>query len=258
MKNMKRIMMLLMCSALVAMCVPALAQDGGSGDVSQKRVTIKLDYADIRYALKQLFDSVKVNYSIDPNVQGQVTVSLTDVSFETALNTVLRQLNLIYRLESGVYYITNRPVETTPDLGGTTPVDTTPSTPALSLPEKIQLYNADVYQIAYALGASVAQIGGRYDLQSGGGGMGGYGGGMGGFGGGGMGGMGGFGGGGMGGFGGGGMGGFGGGGMGGFGGGGMGGFGGGGMGGLGGGFRGGGGGYGGGGLGGGLGGGGFR
>lgn len=255
---MKRIMMLLMCCVLVTMCVPALAQDGG-GDVSQKRVTIKLDYADIRYALKQLFDSVKVNYSIDPNVQGQVTVSLTDVSFETALNTILRQLNLIYRLESGVYYITNRPVETTPDLGGSTPTELPTPTESISLPEKIQLYNSDVYQIAYALGANVAQIGGRYDLQNGMGGMGGFGGGMGGFGGG----LGGFGGGGLGGFGGGmggfggGFGGFGGGGFGGFGGGGLGGFGGGGMGGLGGGFRGGGG-YGGGGLGGGLGGGGFR
>ncbi|MER3602816.1 MAG: hypothetical protein C4298_02655, partial [Thermus sp.] len=63
-------------------------------DVSQKRVTVKYDQADIRYVLKQLFDSVGANYSLAPEVQGTVTVSLTDVPFSVALDAVLRQQNL--------------------------------------------------------------------------------------------------------------------------------------------------------------------
>ncbi len=252
----KRMIGLILAGVLVCTTFAlASAQDGGQ-DLSQRRVTVKYDQADIRYVLKQLFDSVGANYSLDPNVQGNVTVSLTDVPFTVALDAVLRQLDLTYRIENGVYYVTIRRPEEIPQT--TAPTAPEEEGPRLNLPEKIQLSYANPYLIASLLGASIVGYS-QYELSSGGGGIGGFGGfgglggGFGGFGGlgGGFGGFGGLGGGfgGFGGFGGGGFGGFGGGGFGGFGGGGFGGFGGGGF--RGGGF--GGGGFGGGGFGGGFG-----
>jgi len=182
-----------------------------------------------------------------------VTVSLTDVPFTVALDNILRPLNLTYRVENGVYFVTVRQPEEaplTPNVDTTTPEEGV----RLNLPEKVQLNYANPLMIAALLGGSIINYA-QYEFQSGfGGGFGGFGGfgglggGFGGFGGGLGGGFGGFGG--FGGLGGG-FGGFGGGG---FGGGGFGGFGGGGFGGFGGGFRGGGfggGGFGGGGFGGG-------
>jgi hypothetical protein len=231
--------MWLIVSGLLLNAAIGLAQEGGQPDLSRKRVTVKYDQADIRYVLKQLFENVGANYSIDPQVQGTVTVSLTDVPFEVALNTILRQLDLTYRIENGVYYVTiRRPEEpTTPTT--TTPIEET--APQVNLPEKIQLTVASPYLIGSLLGATIVQYS-QYEMSSGGfgggfGGFGGMGGGFGGFGGmgGGFGGFGGMGGGfgGFGGLGGGGFGGLGGGGFGGFGGGGFGrgGFGGGGFGG---------------------------
>ena len=223
---------------VAAQASPLLAQQGG--DPSQRRVTVKYDQADVRFVLKQLFDSVGVSYTLDPNVQGTVTVSLTDVPFTVALDNILRPLNLTYRVENGVYFVTVRQPEEAPlapNVDTTTPEEGV----RLNLPEKVQLNYANPTLIAALLGGSLISYA-QYELQSGGGGFGGFGGfgglgsGFGGFGGfGGLGGgFGGFGGGGFGGFGGGGFrgGGFGGGGFGGggFGGGGFGGGGGGGFG----------------------------
>jgi hypothetical protein len=222
---------------MAAQASPLLAQQGG--DPTQRRVTVKYDQADVRFVLKQLFDSVGVSYTLDPNVQGTVTVSLTDVPFTVALDNILRPLNLTYRVENGVYFVTVRQPEEAPlapNVDTTTPEEGV----RLNLPEKIQLNYASPTLIAALLGGSLIGYA-QYELQSGGGGFGGFGGlggGFGGFGGlgggfgglgGGFGGFGGLGGGGLGG----GFGGFGGGGFGGFGGGGFrgGGFGGGGFGG---------------------------
>ncbi|MFQ3609854.1 MAG: hypothetical protein SNJ72_00015 [Fimbriimonadales bacterium] len=227
----KKMVGLLIAGVLMCGTLALASAQGGGQDLSQRRVTVKYDQADIRFVLKQLFDSVGANYSLDPNVQGNVTVSLTDVPFTVALDAILRQLDLTYRIESGVYYVTIRRPEEIPQT--TTPTAPEEEGPRLNLPEKIQLSYANPYLIANLLGASIVGYS-QYELSSGGGGgfggFGGLGGGFGGFGGlgGGFGGLGG----GFGGFGGGlggGFGGFGGFGGGGLGGGGFGGFGGGGF-----------------------------
>ncbi len=222
-----RMMMLAAAFVMAAQTAPLLAQGGGQTDPTQRRVTVKYEQADVRFVLKQLFDSVGVSYTLDPNVQGTVTVSLTDVPFTVALDNILRPLNLTYRVENGVYFVTVRQPEEVPVIDGQ-PVPQDEGV-RLNLPEKIQLNYASPTLIAAMLGGTLIQYA-QYELNSGGGG---FGGGLGGFGGG-FGGLGGFGGG-LGGFGGGGFGGFGGGGFrgGGFGGGGFGGggFGGGGLGG---------------------------
>jgi hypothetical protein len=183
----RKLMMGLFVGGLLLSGAVALAQEGGQPDLSQKRVTVKYDQADIRYVLKQLFESVGANYSIDPQVQGTVTVSLTDVPFEVALNTILRQLDLTYRIENGVYYVTVRKPEEAP--APTPDTRTEEAAPQVNLPEKIQLNTANIYLVASLLGATVVPYS-QYEFNTGFGGMGGFGGFPGGFGG--MGGFGGF------------------------------------------------------------------
>lgn len=66
---------------------------------------VDLNQSDIRDALRMLFKDSKVSYSIDPNVQGQVTARFSDVTLEVALEALLRQIDATYRLESGVVLI---------------------------------------------------------------------------------------------------------------------------------------------------------
>ncbi|MCS6918686.1 MAG: hypothetical protein NZM28_02855 [Fimbriimonadales bacterium] len=188
---MKTRMILLTAAILMAaQTAPLLAQGSGQQDPTQRRVTVKYEQADVRFVLKQLFDSVGVSYTLDPQVQGTVTVSLTDVPFTVALDNILRPLNLTYRVESGVYFVTVRQPEEVPVAPGG---ETAPQEEGtrLNLPEKIQLNYASPTLIAALLGGSLIQYA-QYELGSGGGGFGGLGGfgggGFGGFGGGGFGG----------------------------------------------------------------------
>jgi hypothetical protein len=224
---------------LAGVTVSAVAQEPASG--GGPKITLNLESASIADALKLLFRATGYNYTLDESVvQGYITVSLKDVSFETALRTVLRAANppLTYRVDGGVYIIS--PKVETYETGGQElqQIEELPQPQVRT--EKITLQHLDSLAIAQILGGGAValnQTGWTYSGGGGYGGYGGFGGGYGGFGGG----YGGFGGGyggfggGYGGFGGGGFGGFGGGGFGGFGGGwggGLGGFGGGGFGGF--------------------------
>ncbi|MBM3494246.1 MAG: hypothetical protein FJX72_07995, partial [Armatimonadetes bacterium] len=90
----------------IAAAIPVRAQDT---DVSGRKVTLNLENADIRYALKMLFEMVSVNYVLEENVQGAVTASLSDVTFRVALENILKatqsQLPLTYRVQDNVYTV---------------------------------------------------------------------------------------------------------------------------------------------------------
>jgi type II secretory pathway component GspD/PulD (secretin) len=60
---------------------------------------------DVREALRGLFRELKISYSIDPAVQGQVTPESSQESFEARLLSILRQVDATYRIEGGVYEI---------------------------------------------------------------------------------------------------------------------------------------------------------
>jgi hypothetical protein len=175
---------------LGTVAAPAVAQDGGSTEVNTKKVTLNLENANIQYALKMLFQMVNVNYNIDTNVQGSVTISLNEVGFRIALEQILKssqsQLPLTYRVEDGIYHVSVKQevIEEQPaDTGNET--ETTPVKKART--QKIQINFADSMDIAMVFGGGAIQSN-QMRMGMGGGG---YGGGMGGYGGGGMGGMGG-------------------------------------------------------------------
>src|SRR5258708_30858200 len=135
----------------------ALAQDPKAADVTTKKVTLNLENADLRYALKLLFTSAGVNYTLDQAVQGTVTVALTDVQFRTALESVLRSTQsvspLTYRVEDSVYIITPK-VEVVETAGN--PPDEVKPEPKSRI-QKIQLNFADVYDIVQAFGGTMIQ-----------------------------------------------------------------------------------------------------
>jgi uncharacterized protein len=86
--------------------------------------SLELNQADVRDALRALFRNVGVSYTIAPDVQGTVTVSLRNVPFETALRNILGQVDATYRIEGGVYQIIRRELVAppTPGMGGVAPV----------------------------------------------------------------------------------------------------------------------------------------
>jgi hypothetical protein len=199
----------------IGMLAGAPAKSYGQDVGNQNIPSLELDSADVREALRALFKNVGVSYSIAPEVQGTVTVSLRNVTFDAALQNILKQVNATYRVEGGIYQIVLREEPTSGTGGQVDPTGPVRST----VVRRLKIRSADPQLIITLLSGS--QSTGLVPEQStvfntgsgqgqggfgGGGGMGGgFGGG--GFGGGGFGG-GGFGGGGMGGgFGGGGMGG---------------------------------------------------
>jgi len=62
--------------------------------------SLELEQADIRDALKLLFKNVGASYTVAPEVQGTVTVNLHNVPFETALRSLLGQVDATYRVEA--------------------------------------------------------------------------------------------------------------------------------------------------------------
>lgn len=93
-------------SGVAVAITPVYAQEQGPDDIT-KRITLNLDNAPVQAALRTLFSSAGVNYTIDTDVRGDVNVSVTDVSFKTGLETLLRaaEPRLTYSIENGVYHV---------------------------------------------------------------------------------------------------------------------------------------------------------
>ena len=83
----------------------ALAQD--TATLPTQNVAITLSNAPVRVALDALFKSTNLNYTIDPNIQESVTVSLRNVPFDVALRAILHSSTpmLQYTVTDGVYKI---------------------------------------------------------------------------------------------------------------------------------------------------------
>lgn len=91
----------LLSLAVVSSVTPAAAQNPPSDNVAQ----LDLQGADVRQALRDLFRTAGHSYTIAPDVQGPVTLSLRNVSFDTALQNITRQVDATYRVENGAYAI---------------------------------------------------------------------------------------------------------------------------------------------------------
>ena len=209
----KKLLAILVCAVFLDGfgCAMALAAAEDNSPVS-----LDLKDADVKSAIESLFRGRNRNYSITQDVTGVIpSLSISGVSFDVALKSLLKSAGLVYRVENSVYIISKKPevsaaalVDTSVVVGtDASAVDTT--TTVESIIDKIPLMNTGASEILAIMqgtgtnGSSssyggMGMMGGMGGM--GGGMMGGMGGGMGGYGGGMMGGMGG----GMGGYGGGG------------------------------------------------------
>jgi hypothetical protein len=173
---------LAMAGAIAVIGAFALPINANAQDLRDRTVpSLELQDADVRDALRLLFESVGVtNYTIASDVQGRITVKLTNVAFETALRNILDQVGATWSIEAGIYQIKKREEPPAPSTG-----PTTPETPqATNVIRKIQIQHADPYLIALLLSGNqdfASQP--EYSTQAGG--FGGFGGNSGGFGGGG-------------------------------------------------------------------------
>jgi type II secretory pathway component GspD/PulD (secretin) len=72
--------------------------------------SMEYNQADVREALHALFKTVPggASFTIASDVQGTITLSLKNVSFETALQNITRQVDATYHIEGGVVNIIHR------------------------------------------------------------------------------------------------------------------------------------------------------
>ncbi len=66
---------------------------------------VVFEQADAREALRWLFRKGLIGGTIAPDVQGVVTLSLRNVTWETALQNVTRQVDASYRVTEGWFYV---------------------------------------------------------------------------------------------------------------------------------------------------------
>lgn len=76
---------------------------------SEPSVSMKLNNCDVREALRSHFRHSNKSYEIDVKVQGFITLSMQNVSFDAALRSMLQAVGATYRIEDGVYIVT--PIE---------------------------------------------------------------------------------------------------------------------------------------------------
>ena len=129
--NARHILADLACVSLVAGAVilsPTIARaqdtpgtDPASGsEASNQSIKLNLENADLYSALKLLFAQIKANYTLDPSLrQLSVTVSLTNIPFRIALDTLLKSVNspvpLTYKVENGIYSVLEKKEVLNPD-----------------------------------------------------------------------------------------------------------------------------------------------
>jgi len=132
-------------------------------------VTLDLRDAPIRSALEQLFSSAKVDYTLDNNVQGFVTMKVTEVPFETALKLIMRSASipLTYTKENNIFIIRPRAVTTgAPGAGGLEAPPVVPDPGGAGsrqgvYPDQITLTYADPYDLQSLFGITILQTGQR-------------------------------------------------------------------------------------------------
>lgn len=90
------------------LCATAPAQAKSHTPQEPTAVTLDAKDLDVRDAIRAVFAKSNASFVLDPNVQGKINMSLKNVSFETALQEVLRQAGATYTMRGDIYQITPR------------------------------------------------------------------------------------------------------------------------------------------------------
>lgn len=126
----------LICVAILASAaLTAIAQDAQTVKVSAKG-------DDVRAVVHDLFQQVKKNYILDPEVKAQIFMALNDVEFDEAFELICKTAGLTYEVQNGIYFIKStaaKPKQDPPaksEPPKTEPAKTTKSETAKSVPTR--------------------------------------------------------------------------------------------------------------------------
>ncbi|NLN75610.1 MAG: hypothetical protein GX139_04825 [Armatimonadetes bacterium] len=155
-------------------CCVALA-----ADEDDTPVTLELKDADVRSAIESLFRGRNRNFSVSQDVSGTIpSLSITGVSFDNALKSLLKSAGLVYRVENGVYMINKKP-----DVSATAALDAAAltateaastvdeTTTVESIIDKVPLNHTGASQILAIMQGSNSSSGSNYGGYGGMGGM---------------------------------------------------------------------------------------
>lgn len=136
---------------LGGLCSTSVAQT----DTNQSKIeTLVLKEVEVRSALEALFAKTGMSYSVDPKVQGTVTVSFHNVTLEAALKNILLQVDARSTVEDGIYRILPQaPVDNPPAAGKS---DSAP-VPNGKVRRRVKVQHADPQLIGEQLSPSGTQ-----------------------------------------------------------------------------------------------------
>ena len=140
--------------AMTTACMTPLAM--AQGDILDHVInSAEYQNADLREVLKTLFKEVNASYSIPPDIQGSITISMKSAKFELVLQNVLNQVSATYRYEGGVFVIVKREAPTTQTGGNDNTVPDQKGTGKII--RKIYIRSADPALIAMLLAGTGSQ-----------------------------------------------------------------------------------------------------
>lgn len=93
---------------LISQNLPAPDPNGGSkpaDDANSVPITLHMDDLDVRKALEMLSRESTTNVLVSPGVTGKITADLKEVTFDQALDAILKLCNLAAKREKGIVYV---------------------------------------------------------------------------------------------------------------------------------------------------------
>ena len=99
-------MALLLALPAVALSAPVRAQAPAAAASRAATTTFNFDNIPVRSALQLIAEEGHFNLVVSDSVQGNITLRLTDVTWEQALEIVLRMKGLGHRIDSGAAMLT--------------------------------------------------------------------------------------------------------------------------------------------------------
>jgi type II secretory pathway component GspD/PulD (secretin) len=103
--------------------LPYIESRGSVGPGMNDSIDAEFQSFDVRLALAEVFQLKHKSFSIDPSVKGLVTMDLRNLSLESAVTNIVRQVDAKYRIDAkGDYIVTNGPMpRTKPNLPNSVP-----------------------------------------------------------------------------------------------------------------------------------------
>jgi len=130
---------------------------------STKKITVEYKDTDVREAIMAILHSANISYSIYPEVQGQITLSVKEVPLENVLENILRQVDCTYEYVAGLIVVKKRKEEIIPE---TTDITTSQPNKPTKVIRRLVIRSADPLLISMLLSGSQNYFGSPEPIQA--------------------------------------------------------------------------------------------